>query len=51
MVVPDVLHITTLADVRELMRHLPPDHRERPTWRHVLAGDSNPASDQLSLSR
>jgi hypothetical protein len=51
MVIPDVLDITTLADVRELMRHLPPDHRERLTWRHVLAGESTPPSDQLSLSR
>ena len=37
MVIPDVLHIATLADVRELMRHLPPDHREGPTWRHVAS--------------
>ncbi len=29
--------IATLADVRELMRHLPAEHRERPTWRHVAA--------------
>ncbi len=29
--------LKTLADVRELMRHLPPEHRERPTWRHVAA--------------
>jgi hypothetical protein len=26
-----------LRDVRELMRHLPVEHRSRPTWRHVAA--------------
>lgn len=31
------MKLETLADVRELMRHLPPEHRERPTWRHVAA--------------
>jgi hypothetical protein len=29
--------LKTLADVRELMRHLPEDRRERPTWRHVAS--------------
>ncbi len=29
--------LKTLADVRELMRHLPDDRRARPTWRHVAA--------------
>jgi hypothetical protein len=29
--------LKTLADVRTLMRHLPPEHRERPTWRHFAA--------------
>ncbi len=27
--------LTTLEDVRVLMRHLPEHHRRRPTWRHV----------------
>lgn len=27
--------LKTLADVRELMRHLAAEHRERPTWRYV----------------
>jgi hypothetical protein len=35
LVIPDVMTLSTLADVRELMRHLPADHRERQTWRHV----------------
>jgi hypothetical protein len=29
--------LKTLADVRELMRHLPDAHRQRSTWRHVEA--------------
>jgi hypothetical protein len=29
--------LTTPADVRELMKHLPKGHRERSTWRHVAA--------------
>jgi len=34
LVVPDVMTLKTLADVRELMRHLPADRRDRTTWRH-----------------
>jgi hypothetical protein len=30
--------LKTFANVRTLMRHLPAEHRERPTWRHVAAG-------------
>jgi hypothetical protein len=29
--------LKALADVRELMRHVPADRRTRPTWRHVIA--------------
>jgi hypothetical protein len=32
--------LRTLSDVRELVQHLPREHRERQTWRHV--------SDQLA---
>ncbi len=37
LIIPTVMSLKTRADVRELMRHLPPEHRERPTWRHVAA--------------
>ncbi len=37
LVIPTVMTLRTLADVRKLMRHLPAEHRERPTWRHVAA--------------
>ncbi len=35
LVIPKVMTLKTLADVREVMRHLPEDRRARPTWRHV----------------
>ena len=35
LVIPDVITLKTLADVRELMRHLPEDRRARSTWRQV----------------
>jgi hypothetical protein len=35
--IPKVMTLKTLADVRELMRHLPADRRDRATWRHVAA--------------
>jgi hypothetical protein len=38
--IPSVMTLRSLADVRELMRHLPRERRERETWRHV--------SDQLA---
>ena len=37
LAIPDVMVLATLADVRELMRHLPEDRRERQTWRQVAA--------------
>jgi hypothetical protein len=38
LVIPDVMTLKTLADVRRLIeRHLPEDRRNRPTWRHVRA--------------
>jgi hypothetical protein len=37
LVIPDVMTIKTLADVRTLIGHLPADRRTRPTWRHVTA--------------
>jgi len=37
LVIPKVMTLRTLADVRELMRHLPEDRRARSTWRRVAA--------------
>jgi hypothetical protein len=37
IVIPTVATLTTLADVRVLIEHLPEDHRADPTWCHVAA--------------
>jgi hypothetical protein len=37
LVIPDGMTLKTLADVRELMRHLPEDRRVRRSWRHLAA--------------
>jgi hypothetical protein len=37
LLIPDVMILATLSDVRELMRHLPADRRARSTWRRVAA--------------
>jgi hypothetical protein len=35
LVIPKVMTLKTLADVRTLVRHLPKDHRARPSWLYV----------------
>jgi hypothetical protein len=37
LIIPKVMTLKTLADVRALMRHLPTGHEHRPAWRHVAA--------------
>ena len=37
LTIPSVMTVRTLADVKELLPHLPEDRRARPTWRHVVA--------------
>jgi hypothetical protein len=56
LVIPKVMTLTTLADVRALVeRHLPEDRREQPTWRHVAkqlaeaASGGDPADAAISL--
>jgi hypothetical protein len=57
LVIPRVMTLKTLADVRALIRHLPNAHRQRSTWRHVKAqvadaargGDINDAVVALRL--
>ena len=56
LVIPSVMTLRTLADVRELMRHLPEDRRARSTWRYVArqladaaAGAADPADAAISL--
>jgi hypothetical protein len=35
--IPTVMKLTTLADVRMLIRHVPAERRERTTWRYVAS--------------
>ncbi len=44
LVIPTVMTLRTLSDVRELMRHLPVEHRSKSTWRHVAAELENAAA-------
>ena len=37
LVIPTVVTLKTLADVRKLMGHLPAATREKSTWQHVAA--------------
>jgi hypothetical protein len=47
--------LKTLADVRELMRHLPADRWDKQTWRHVTveldkaAAGAEPAEVSIAL--
>jgi hypothetical protein len=36
-IIPQVMKLAMLADVRALMQHLPDGHRQRSTWRHVAS--------------
>jgi hypothetical protein len=52
--IPSITTLKTLANVRELMKHLPKGHRERPTWRHVAkqlaaAADGGDINDAVIL--
>jgi hypothetical protein len=44
LVIPKVMTLKTLADVRTLMRHLPEDRRAMSTWRYVEAQLADAAS-------
>jgi hypothetical protein len=33
--IPGVMNLATLGDVRALLGHLPQQHRDKATWRHV----------------
>jgi hypothetical protein len=44
--------LRTLADVRELIRHLPADRRERSTWLHVaklIEDGADPADASIAV--
>jgi hypothetical protein len=52
LVIPKVMMLKTLTDVRDLIRHLPKDHRERSTWRYVAAllADAAAGTDTLDVA-
>jgi hypothetical protein len=37
LVIPTVMTLRTLADVRELMQHLPEENRSKAPWRYVAS--------------
>lgn len=45
LVIPDVMMLTTLDDVRTLMGHLPEDRLQRQMWRHVALQLKQAAAD------
>jgi hypothetical protein len=52
LVIPKVMTLKTLADVRELMRHIPADRRERSTWRplHAQHGKAAAGADPADVA-
>ena len=55
VIIPKVLTLTTLADVRMLLEmRLPPEHRDRSTWLHVMLhgaarGQDEPDDVEIAL--
>ena len=56
MIIPDLMTLRTLADVRALLSHLPKEYRARETWRHVAetldaaaAGEFEPVEVTVAL--
>jgi hypothetical protein len=48
IIIPKVMTLSTLADVRALVqRHLPAEYREKQTWQRVAAVTSAAARGQL----
>jgi hypothetical protein len=37
LTIPEVMDLRTLADVRELLTHLPERCQDKSTWQHVIA--------------
>jgi hypothetical protein len=57
VVIPRVMALTTLADVRDLLElHLPAEHRARNTWRYLATllagaarGEDEPGDVEIAL--
>jgi hypothetical protein len=52
LTIPDVMDLVTLADVRQLIRHVPKGRRDNPNWRSLAAELDKAAAgaDMASLS-
>ena len=57
MVIPDLITLRTLADVRALLSHLPKEYRAKETWRRVAetldaaaAGEFEPVEVTVALN-
>ena len=49
IIIPQVMKLSTLADVRALMQHLSDGHRQRSTWRYVKTQVADAGSAYMSL--
>jgi hypothetical protein len=50
LIIPTVMKLTTLADVRDLVeKHLPAPYRRRSTWRHVSTQLAEAAQGEKDL--
>jgi hypothetical protein len=50
LIIPTVMKLTTLADVRDLVeKHLPTSYRHRGTWRHVSTQLAEAAQGEKDL--
>ncbi|MGB6936364.1 MAG: hypothetical protein WBE14_06610 [Xanthobacteraceae bacterium] len=55
LTIPTIMDLVTLADVRELLGHLPKETRAKSTWQHVkseldkAAGGADPVSLSVAL--
>jgi 2-keto-3-deoxy-L-rhamnonate aldolase RhmA len=50
LVIPTVMTLRTLDDVRELMRHLPEENRSKATWRYVASQLDKVATETLDAA-
>jgi hypothetical protein len=50
LVIPKIIKLVILADVRTLIRHVPAERRERTTWRYVASQLADAAAGSIDTS-
>ena len=50
LVIPRVMKVATLADVRTLIRHVPAERRARTTWRYVASQLADAAAGAIETA-